>query len=221
MKNIMKFLIIVLAVIFLNRISLHISNYTYDKKYNNENYNINVSQNFPYSFFERYKNYYNLGNLNYKLKLYNTALSNFEKSLNSNPSADDECKVRINLVLSLINTLDLEDEKSKEENIEKLEQGKTILNDNSCLNDEELSEPSDDLSEDIDELLEELENSSDESSEGEPDSGEFDESDLDIDEQELMERLEEYQNGATGSKSETVNIIENAGSEYEFGIKFW
>lgn len=119
---------------------------------------------------------YNLGNASYKEGDYNSAVSYFSEAVKKNPSGEKDCLTRINLALSICNTIDFNDLDTKEKTdmaIGILKKAKAVLLENECASENGNGHNADaqQLKEDIDRTIAELENpgSSGEEPDKEPD----------------------------------------------------
>lgn len=113
---------------------------------------------------EPYKYYYNRGNILYKQGRYEEAEENYRKALKHHIPEMKECSVRINLALSMVTPLDLENIGSDnlDDIINTLESARDILVEEGCAHmddDDGHSEDAQTLKNEIDELLDQLKNS--------------------------------------------------------------
>ena len=119
--------------------------------------------NFP----ERYLPYYNLGNAAFKRGDYKEAVVRYEQALARHPGIyqeEKDCRVRINLALSMVKQLDLDDLDSEEkvaDAVKVLLAARDILTENGCANPQAgvfdgHSEDAEQLKKEIDELLKKL-----------------------------------------------------------------
>ncbi|MDE6314478.1 MAG: tetratricopeptide repeat protein [Lachnospiraceae bacterium] len=113
-------------------------------------------------FMEPYISHYNRGNILYKMDDYEAAVEEYERALRLNPPHDRECKIRINLVLAMVASIDSDEitESNVNEVIQLLEEGEDILYEHGCArsDDNGHNEDAQKLKEDIDKFLEELKN---------------------------------------------------------------
>jgi tetratricopeptide (TPR) repeat protein len=113
---------------------------------------------------ESYLPYYNLGNVSYKNGDYNAAIAYYNKALENDPPKNRECLIRINLALSMCNTIDFYHIDSKEKvdtTLIVLYKARDILTEKGCASEEGHDGHNADaqqLKEDIDRLIEQLEN---------------------------------------------------------------
>ncbi|MBE6015636.1 MAG: tetratricopeptide repeat protein [Lachnospiraceae bacterium] len=162
-----KYVIMILISLLLLAFGIFLTiryfiNHNYVTAYNNGDYNatgedILKTMNFP----EGYVPYYNLGNAAYQKGEYILAAENFSQALKYYPREGEDCKIRINLALSLCYTIDFEklDNESKIESaLVTLYQARNTLMQNGCANDEGTGHNKDaqQLKEDIDKMIEKL-----------------------------------------------------------------
>ncbi len=135
--------------------------------------------NFPEGFVP----YYNLGNAAYKKGDYNLAVSRFGSALTQHPTGDKDCLIRINLALSLCNTIDfynLDTQEKVDTALFVLYKARDVLLENGCATEEGDGHNADaqQLKEDIDRMIERLKNP-DQSNQGDQDQDLGDNNDSD------------------------------------------
>ena len=134
---------------------------SFRERYKKEDYSTNEDLLKVGNVIEPYKVYYNNGDICYRNGDYEGAIENFETALDSLPTKSDECKIRINLALSMMQTM--QDEYNSPENIEDsldiLYTARDVLTENGCATDEGdgHSKTAEELKTDIDELINQLE----------------------------------------------------------------
>ena len=127
----------------------------------------------PLRFGDNYVIPYNLGNAAYHKGDYDRAVSCLQTALDSNPPEyDEECRIRVNLALSLCRTINFEDlDRSDDEAVSKAVQtlytARSVLTVHECASEPVGSndghfENADKLKHDIDRMLEDLQNQLDE-----------------------------------------------------------
>ncbi|MCR5670346.1 MAG: tetratricopeptide repeat protein [Butyrivibrio sp.] len=155
-------ILLVVGVLLLSKV---LTNHGFVKAYEAQNYNTEkeeklLGMNFP----ESYVPYYNLGDAAYKRGDYTSAVSYFTKALGLYPTKERDCLVRINLALSLCNTIDfanLDSQDKVDTALFILYKARGILLEKGCATNE--GEPGHNadaqkLKEDIDKMIEMLEN---------------------------------------------------------------
>ena len=75
------------------------------KRFENGDYKENSTD--VLGFTEPYINDYNQGNIYYKQKEYGKALESYKKALEQNPPFEKECRIRINMALSIVVPIDV------------------------------------------------------------------------------------------------------------------
>ena len=155
--------IIILIVAIMLGTRLY-TNHSFVNAYNNGEYETEAEEkllkmNFP----ESYIPYYNLGNAAYKKGDYNSAIGYYNQALQNYPPEDKDCLIRINLALSLCNTIDFYDLDSQEKidtALFILYKARDILLENGCATEEGDGHNADaqQLKEDIDAMIEKLKN---------------------------------------------------------------
>ncbi len=111
MKRYLLISIIIVSIILLKFIITYIINASIMNDYDKGKYNRSLG-NLLYigNVNERYIAYYNNGNLLYQNGEYEKAIQNYKRALSMrHPMNKKDCKIRINLVLAMLNTFDLED----------------------------------------------------------------------------------------------------------------
>lgn len=143
-----------------------IVNHAFVNDYEAGTYDIEAERKLLYlNVPESYTPYYNLGNAAYQKEDYNSAISYFNEALQGNPPEGKDCRIRINLALSLLGTIDFENLNSEgkiQGALEILYQARDILIEKGCA--EEKGENGHDkdaqkLKDDIDKMIEKLEDS--------------------------------------------------------------
>ncbi len=139
-------------------------NHNFVKAYEAEDYDITREEkllflNFPQSFIP----YYNLGNAAYKEGDYNLAVNRYTNALAQHPTGEMDCQIRINLALSLCNTIDFYNLTTQEKidtALFVLYKARDVLLENGCATDEGDGHNADaqQLKEDIDRMIEMLKN---------------------------------------------------------------
>ncbi len=159
----MGLLLLVMTILLARRL---IVNHSFVSAYNKGDYsseqeNSLLKMNFPESFVP----YYNLGNVAYKYGDYNSAITYYTKALENYPPEGKDCKIRINLALSLCNTIDfnhLDSQEKIDTALFILYKARDVLLEKGCaVNEEgEVGHDADaqQLKEDIDRMIEKLEN---------------------------------------------------------------
>ncbi len=118
-----------------------------------------LKMNFPESFVP----YYNLGNAAYKQGDYNSAIGYYNQALTMYPTGDKDCQIRINLALSLCNTIDfynLDSQEKIDTALFVLYKARDVLLEDGCASDDGQGHNADaqQLKEDIDRMIEKLKN---------------------------------------------------------------
>ena len=120
-------------------------------------------------FGENYVVPYNLGNVAYQYEDYDKAVTYYRQALSSGPPEQEaECKVRVNLALSMCHTidfnkLDTSDEKAVSKAVSTLQKARLVLTDHGCASEPVGSDDghfrdADQLKHDIDDMLNKLQN---------------------------------------------------------------
>ena len=166
---------------------------------------------------ERYLPYYNLGNAAYKRGDYKEAVMRYEQALARHPGIYDrekECRVRINLALSMVKQLDLkhlDSEEKVEYAVNVLLSARDVLTENGCANPEAgvydgHSKDAEQLKKEIDELLKQLQDPEQQQSGGgsddEEEEGSKDQNTETNREKELRKKLEEQMSESAQEKAD-------------------
>lgn len=171
-------------------------------------------------FLEPYISYYNEGNLFYQTGNYEEAIEAYQIALSHHPSEQRECKIRINLVLSMIAPIDVSKltDEDLDQVITTLEEAKEILCVHSCATEDGNGHNKDaqTLKEDIDRLLEELKerqesNSNDSDTTKDDDTDSEDEQSLET-EDEIQEQLKEIQRQGNEERNQALSEAEEFGN---------
>jgi len=143
-----------------------IINHSFVSDYEQGNYQVDkekslLTMNFP----ESYVPLYNLGNASYKLGDYNSAISYYTKALEMYPPEAKECDIRVNLALSLCDTIDfyhLDSQDKIDTALFILYKARDVLTEKGCAAEAEGEKGHDpeaqQLKEDIDEMIKKLQN---------------------------------------------------------------
>jgi tetratricopeptide (TPR) repeat protein len=155
--------IIILIVVIMLGTRL-VTNHLFVNAYNKGEYETEAEEkllnmNFP----ESYLPYYNLGNVAYKKGDYNSAIGYYNQALQNYPPEDKDCLIRINLALSLCNTIDfynLDSQEKIDTALFILYKARDVLLENGCATNEGDGHNADaqQLKEDIDAMIEKLKN---------------------------------------------------------------
>ena len=175
---------------------------------------------------ESYLPYYNLGNVSYNQKDYNSAIGYYAKALTLYPLGQKECDIRINLALSMCNTIDFQNLSSQEKvdtALIILYKARDILLENgwAAENPEEAKDAdAQQLKEDIDRIIEQLENpdNSEDNDEQNEEQDQDQESDSDDQNKSQSERekrqkdqLEQKKKDAMGERKQEQSELEKRG----------
>lgn len=120
-------------------------------------------------FGENYVVPYNLGNVAYQYEDYDKAVTYYRQALSSGPPEQEaECKVRVNLALSMCHTIDFDkldtsDDKAVSKAVSTLQKARLVLTDHGCASEPAGSDDghfrdADQLKHDIDDMLNKLQN---------------------------------------------------------------
>ena len=120
-------------------------------------------------FGENYVVPYNLGNVAYQYEDYDKAVTYYRQALSSRPPEQEaECKVRVNLALSMCHTIDFDkldtsDDKAVSKAVSTLQKARLVLTDHGCASEPVGSDDghfrdADQLKHDIDDMLNKLQN---------------------------------------------------------------
>ena len=139
-------------------------NHGFVRAYANEDYNTqNEEKLLKFNFPESYIPYYNLGNAAYKRGDYTSAISYYTEALKNFPTEKRECLIRINLALSMCNTIDFYNLNSQDKvdtALFILYKARDVLLEKGCASDDGQGHNQDaqQLKEDIDKMIEKLKN---------------------------------------------------------------
>lgn len=159
--GIVGLLILAVAIMLVYRLSV---NHSFVKAYNNEDYDtVNEEKLLNFNFPESYVPYYNLGNAAYKRGDYTSAITYYNEALKNFPTEKRDCLIRINLALSMCNTIDfysLDSQDKVDTALFILYKARDVLLENGCATDDGQghNEDAQQLKEDIDRMIEMLKN---------------------------------------------------------------
>lgn len=165
-------------------------------------------------FYEPCVSDYNAGNLQYQKGNYEEAIAYYQSALEQNPTKKKECKIRINLALSMIATLDTEEmtESEIEDAISLLEDAKVILCTNGCAREDGRGhdETAQTLKEEIDRLIEELKEKQESKQENKKDDKPEEETKKQEEEikEDIESQLKERQRQGNKERTENLNDLE-------------
>lgn len=132
-------------------------------KYEKEDYESSLKSVRNVNFIEPYVALYDEGNLYYKNYDYKNAIKMYKEALKKNPTDDIDCKIRINLALSMVRALpdDYDSADKIEDSIKELKEARDILIENGCASDQKdevgHNETAQQLKEELDKLIKKLE----------------------------------------------------------------
>lgn len=204
------------ALLFVN----YMSNEKFIKNYNEGVYE--SSRVTPVlGFTQPYVYHYNQGNIYYNRSDYEGAEQEYRKALESGLSGDKDCKARINLALSMVTPIDVENVTADnlDETIEILENAKNVLIENGCAHrDDENGHNSEaqTLKDEIDAFEEQLRNQVEEQEKEEKEDSEEDEQksesgdegsteEQDEGSDELKEQLDELQEKGLNQRNQELD----------------
>ena len=130
-----RFLAAVLTLLVMFLAVLLLADYSNNKMI--DNYNNGIYENNPLGFLgfmEPYVNSYNRGNIYYTLGQYELAQQEYEQAMQSNLTERQDCRLRVNYALSLVEQIDPNNitEENLDEVLAILDQARDILCENGC-----------------------------------------------------------------------------------------
>ena len=215
MKKVLKFTLIVLAILLLKFSYTFFVNEIIINNYNNEKYNTTLIKTlYPLNFFESYIAYHNEGNLLYRSEKYSEAKEKYKKAIESNVPDDRICDVRINLSLAMLKEIDDSFDYQKAYN--QLEEAKNNLYNNNCASPIDRSGSSQDA-ENLEEAIKQLQNMLNSSQPSDPQPSEEEGEDPSQGEEDpsIEEELRQRQREANSSRQESMESYEGL-DNYEF-----
>lgn len=212
---------ILILCLFLEMIIVFILNSNVISSYNDGKYNEKLAEKLiPFTIFEKYISYYNYGNILYKNNDYSEAKIQYEKSLQYRVPKDRVCDIRINLSLSIINSIDTGNT-TIEKQLEILKEARNILYEDNCANlkdDSGNSQEAEELEEKIKELEKSLGSSSTEEDDQKDEPDDKEENDID---EKKKEELEERNSGTTENRQEELQNYESLDDYQYYDGKTW
>ena len=140
------------------------ANHSFVQAYNEEDYETEREEKLLFlNFPQGYIPHYNLGNAAYRQGDYNQAVARYNSALAQHPTGDKDCQIRINLALSLCNTIDfysLDSQQKVDNALFVLYKARDVLLENGCATEDGDGHNADaqQLKEDIDRMIEMLKN---------------------------------------------------------------
>ncbi len=214
MKKAVKIILIILIIILIKLLFNTVTNSLVINSYNKGNYSTNLVKSLYFlNFPEPYIPYYNEGTILYQQEKYDEAKSKFTEALKHKPKEKYVCDIRINLSLSMLATINLED---CENAPAQLEAARKVLYEDNCAGDNGKDKDAKKLEQEIkgleDKLKETCKGGDDGGNSG--DDGGDDEKPTPSEEQkqkEIEQKLKEQQKNSQKSRGEELESIE---SEY-------
>ncbi len=158
---ILAILLMVLSGMMIYRLGV---NHSFVKAYESGGYDtLKEEKLLKFNFPESYVPYYNLGNAAYRRGDYTSAISYYTDALKNFPSEKRECLIRINLALSMCNTIDfysLDSQDKVDTALFILYKARDVLLEKGCATNDGQGHNADaqQLKEDIDRMIEQLKN---------------------------------------------------------------
>lgn len=190
--------------------------------YEENDYSSDVNPLFFANWIQPYLAHYNMGNIHYQNKDYQSAIEEYNQALEENPSKEQECSVRINLALAMIATLgeDYDSEENVEASIEKLTEARNVLLQDGCAteNGDGHSETAEKLKKEIDDLLDELKKNqtSQPNNSNDPQDNPDDPQNGDDYEQDIKQKLQQQQNQSYQERNKMLNMYDEFDSDMDF-----
>lgn len=240
MKKVFKIIAIVIGVLLFLFFGLLTFNYVYNKitisKYEEHDYSYNVDILTYTNITQTYIVYYNNGNTHYRKGEYVEAIEDYKEALEHNPPhKPEECNIRVNLALAIIQTLP--EDYSAPQNIEKsiatLEEARAYLLEEDCAQDEEDGHDKDaqKLKEELDRWIEQLKQQQQaQGGDGDQDQQQPNNDDeqqqtgtQDSYEQDIKEELQELQLNAHQEREDTLQLYEelDSNADYNWNGTIW
>ena len=190
--------------------------------YEENDYSSDVDPLLFANWIQPYLAHYNMGNIHYQNKDYQSAIEEYNQALEEIPSKEQECSVRINLALAMIATLgeDYDSEENVEASIEKLTEARNVLLQDGCAteNGDGHSETAEKLKKEIDDLLDELKKNqtSQPNNSNDPQDNPDDPQNGDDYEQDIKQKLQQQQNQSYQERNEMLNMYDEFDSDMNF-----
>lgn len=221
MKKILKLIFTISLIIFIKLTFIFILNEIIILTYNNNIYSsFLVKGLYFFNFNQSYIAYYNEGNILYKKKNYDEAITKYNKAINNNPPQGKMCDVRINLSLAMIKNIKSKDYKTV---YDKLEDAKGNLYNNNCaspIDDSGYSKNAEKLEEEIKKLQDQLNTNSKGNSKNN-NSDDEDEDNGKDDYSEIEDELKEKEKEANANRHSDMLTYENMGDYSYYSGKSW
>lgn len=198
-KRIIACVYVLMLIVCIKLAFSYIYNECLIDKYNNNDYSSDTDPLLFCNWLQPYLAHYNMGNIHYQNKEYDYAIEEYQAALESNPSQEQECSVRINLALAMIKTMgeDYASEEKVEASIAILKEARGVLLEDGCATEagDGHSETAEKLKREIDQLIDELEKQKQPQSNGgnDPEDDPAEKKDDDTHEQNIKEQLQQQQ----------------------------
>lgn len=227
-RKVIIVLYIILILIAIKLIYNQLLNTMLINDYNNNKYNEDYAKALTYANFpQQYISNYNYGNVLYKQGEYEEAIKKYEEALNGIIPKEKECNIRINYVLAICKTVQVDesDSKSIKNAIQTYEKAIEVLTEKGCANkdnDNGHNKKAEQLKKDIQkeiERLKRLENSSSDSEE----KKEEDKKEVNEKETETIEsKIQDIKENALQDQREVESRYKNYGNfDYNRVEKNW
>lgn len=178
-------------------------------------------------FSEPYIADYNKGNIQFKEGNYDEAMKAYQSALKHHPTHDRECMIRINLALTMITPLNVDEmtESDVKDTLKVLDEAREVLCEDGCAAEDGNghNKAAQTLKNEIDQLEEELKNS--QRSQSEDNSNDTDteeeEEQNETDTQDVQKQLEEIQRQSNEERSQELSKSEDLGNFDFYDGKTW
>ena len=219
MKKLLKFLTIIILVLFIKLSFTYTINEIIIYNYQNGNYNTKLIKTlYLLNFYQKYIAYYNEGNILYKTNNFDDAIQRYQIALTKKPPQNKVCDIRINLSLSIIKNSSND---NKTEILDNLSKAKNNLYEDNCaspIDDSGKSEDAEKLEEEIKQLEEQIKNNSGSGSTS-SDPNESEENNENF--TNIEEQLKENEQKSNSSRQDELTDYENMGSYEYYSGKRW
>ena len=224
MKNALKVTLVLFLLILIKLILSFTLNAIVIFHYNRGSYQKNlisvlkmINTNEPYIV------YYNEGNIFYREKEYDKAISNYEISLKKNPPKSRVCDIRINMTLAMIENINFKG--ADYEILNALTKARENLYNEHCADKNDAtgeSKEAEELEDAIRDLEDEIENPSKSSSGDKDDEEEEKDSDEETkEEKDIEKQLEQINKEAQASRGKDMEQSKNIGNYQYYDGKSW
>lgn len=219
MKKALKIIIVIIIILTIKWVFTYSLNELIISNYHNEKYNSKLNNIlYPLTLNSSYVVYYNHGNIYYQKKNYDESIKKYQKALTKNPPQKRVCDIRINLSLSMLAKININE---TDKILEQLKSARYVLYENNCVDpnyENSYSKEAEKLEKEIKELENQYENPNQNESNDNNQQNQEEDNNQD---QDIEEQLQEKEKQAKESRQDELNHDESLGNYDYYRGKRW